>query len=60
MKSVMKNIKKIINEEEKYRKMKDHIRMIKSQRNDELNEEDKRNKINKINRENNNYKQNYK
>ena len=56
MKSVMKNIKKIINEEEKYRKMKDHIMMIKSQRNDELNEEDKRNKINKINRENNNYK----
>ena len=56
MKSAMKNIKKIINEEEKYRKMKDHITMIKSQRNDELNEEDKRNEINKINRENNNYK----
>ena len=43
----------IINEEEKYRKMKEDIRMMKSQRSDELNEEDKRNEINKINRENN-------
>ena len=30
----------IINEEEKYRKMKEDVRMVKIQRNNELNEED--------------------
>ena len=41
----------IINEGEKYRKMKKD--MMKSQKRDELNEEDKRNEIKETNRKNN-------
>ena len=48
---------KIINEEEKYRKMKENVIMMKRQRcdaeKDELNEGYKRNEINEINIENN-------
>ena len=47
----------IISEEEKYRRMKEDVRMTKSQRSDaeknELNEESKKIKINKIIRQNN-------
>ena len=32
----------------KYRKMKEDIRIMESQRSDEINEEDKKNEINKI------------
>lgn len=42
----------IINEEPKYRKMREDIRMMKSQKNDELNEEGKKNEMNKTNTEN--------
>ena len=48
----------IINGQEKYRKMKEDIRTIKSQKSNELNEEDPKTEISKINRENNKKAQN--
>ena len=45
-----KEYQTIINEEGNYRNMKENNRMMKSRKNDELNEEEERNKINKINK----------